>query len=109
MRRGVVIAFAVTGLVVVILAIALATVGSDLDKARIERDDLQLEVDDLQQEVNTVSGELDQLKQQAEEQHKVLEQAKTELDRTRAVGPSEGRASGGASESGTVSPATASP
>ena len=109
MRRGVVIAFAVTGLIVVILAIALSTVGSDLDQARIERDDLQLEVDDLHQEVDTVSGERDQLKQQAEEQGKALEQFKAELDHPRAAGGSEGQASGGTPESGAANPAPTSP
>ncbi len=81
MRRGMIIALAVLGVLVVILMVALSSVGTNLDQTRLERDDLQFETDDLQQEVDTLSTERDELQRQVDEQLKTIEQLKAELGR----------------------------
>lgn len=85
MRRTVVILASVMGLLLVILAIALASVGTQFDEARIELKDLHSDVDDLQQEVDDLSVERDTLQQRASEQLKTIEQLKAELERVRAT------------------------
>jgi peptidoglycan hydrolase CwlO-like protein len=84
MRRGIVIALVGLGVLVVILAVALASVGSRFDEVEIERDDLEFEVGQLEQDVAALTGERDTLKRQAEEQLKTIEQLKAELERTRS-------------------------
>lgn len=84
MRRGVMMALSVMGAVVVILAIAVASVGTDLDETRIERDDLQFELDDLRLEVDAVSTARRGLQAQTEEQLKTIEQLKAQLDHLRS-------------------------
>ena len=82
-RRIVSISLSVTGALLVILMVALARVGTDLDRARINRDDLQFEVDDLNEKVDGLTTERDQLQQQLGEQHKTVEQLKVEAERVR--------------------------
>jgi len=77
MRRWVVMTMAGLGVLTVVLAIALASIGTNLDRARIERDDLQFEANDLQQEVDTLTAERDRFKSQVDEHAKTIEQLKT--------------------------------
>ena len=81
MRRGVIIALSVLGALVVVLLVAVATVGSGLDQARIERDDLEWELDELQRQVEILTGERDEMKQQIEQQSSAMERWKAELER----------------------------
>lgn len=83
MRRGMIIGVAVLGVLVVILAVALAKVGSDLDSERIDRQDLQTQTVDLEQEVDSLSSERDTLQEQTEEYLKTIEQLKADLERHR--------------------------
>ena len=83
MRRGTIIGFGILGVVLVILAGALASVGTNLDKTRLERDDLQFEVDNLNQEVDTMTEDRQKLQTQVDEQLKSIEQLKADLERTR--------------------------
>ena len=80
MRRGVIIALSVLGVLVVVLLVAVATVGSGLDQARIERDDLEWETDELQRQVEALTGERDELRQQVEQQSSAMERWKAELE-----------------------------
>ena len=80
MRRGVVIGISIMGVVLVILAVALATVGTQLDQAKIRHEDLQFEVDDLRQQVTLLSDERGKLRQQLEEQQKEAQRLHTELE-----------------------------
>ena len=84
MRRGMIIAVAILGVLVVILAVALAKVGSDLDSERIDRQDLQTQTTDLEQEVDSLSFERDTLQEQTNEHLKTIEQLKADLERHRA-------------------------
>ncbi len=84
MRRGVIIALSVMGVLLVVLAVALAKVGTDLDLVRIERDDLQYYVEDLEQELDLLTSERGELQQHVDEQLKTIEQQKIELERARA-------------------------
>ena len=68
-------------------AVALATVGTQLDEVRIERDDLEFETSDLQQSVDALTTERTDLQRQAEEQLKAIEQLKGELERLRQNTP----------------------
>ena len=81
MRRGIVIALAVLGVLAVGLMVALSSVGTNLDQVRLERDDLQFESEDLQKEVETLSTERDELRRQVDEQLKTIEQLKAEAGR----------------------------
>lgn len=104
MRRGIVIALSVLGVLVTILAVALASVGSRFDKVEIERDDLEFEVDQLEQDVATLTDEREMLKRQAEEQLTTIEQLKAELERT------QNRPAGVSSQTGSeASPQTSAP
>jgi hypothetical protein len=67
MRRNIVIALGVLGGLVLLLAVGLASVGTNLDQTLLERDDLRFEVDDLQQSVHALSVERDQLRRQLDE------------------------------------------
>lgn len=70
-------------LVVVGLAVALATVGSQLDTSKLDQQDLETEVGELEQEVDALSEERDMLQGQVDDQLKSIEQLKVELDRSR--------------------------
>ena len=85
MRRSVVIAFVVLGLILVALAIALASVGTQFDEVRIDRNNLNEEVMTLEEEVDTLTGERDQLKTQVDEHLKAIEQLKAQLDGSRTT------------------------
>ncbi len=78
MPRWAVISLSVTGGLTIVLAIALAMVGTSLDDARIEREDLQFEVNDLQQEVDSLTTERDELQRRAEEQGAALDQLRSD-------------------------------
>lgn len=84
MRRGIVIVLSVLGALVIILLVAVASVGSDLDEVRIERDDLGFEVEALQRQVDSLTEERDRLQREAEERSKTVEQLKAELERARS-------------------------
>ena len=51
MRRNIVIILLGMGAILILLAVSLASVGTEMDQLRIEREDLQVETDDLQQAV----------------------------------------------------------
>ena len=87
MRRGMIVGLAVLGVLVIVLMVAVSSVGTNLDQTRLERDDLQFEVDDLQQEVDTLSAERDELQRQADEQLKTIEQLKAESGRNHNDAP----------------------
>ena len=90
MRRSVVYAFLGVGGLVVILAVSLASVGTEMDQLRIEREDVKMEVEYFQQAVGELTNEKTALEQQVEEQHatiedqrKTIEQWRIELERLR--------------------------
>jgi len=83
MRRGFAVGFVALVAICVVLAIAVASIGTQLDEARLERDDLEFEVEDLRTETETLRTERDTLKTQAEDQLKTIEQLKVELERVR--------------------------
>ena len=83
MRRGFVIALSVMGVLLVVLAVSFALVGSDLDRARLEREGLQFELGDLQQQFDRVSVERDRLQRQTEDQLRAIEQWKAQLEHSR--------------------------
>ena len=89
-RRNVVCAFLGVGGLVVILAVALASVGTEMDQLRIEREDFQFEMDRLQQQVDALTGEKVALQQQVEkqratveDQHETIKRWRAELERLR--------------------------
>jgi hypothetical protein len=83
MKRRIVIALSILGLAVVVLALALASVGSELDQARIDRDDYLFQVEDLQGELDAISEERERLQTQVDEQLKAIEQWKVHAERSR--------------------------
>ena len=83
-RRIVIIAWGALGVVVLVLAVALARVGTELDEAKLERMSRQTDVDDLEQEVDDLTDEQQQLQAKVDEQLKTIEQLKADLERTRA-------------------------
>lgn len=94
MRRGWIIGLTALGVVSVVLMVALASVGTQLDQARLDRDDLELELDDLSAEAeslrderDTVKTERDSLKTKVDEQLQTIEQLKGELERTSQSAP----------------------
>jgi uncharacterized protein YoxC len=102
MRRGVVITVSALGGLAVVLAIALAIVGTNLDEVRLERDDLQYEVNDLRQELDALSAERDELQQQVTDQGAVAEPVTSDVpveadegDADAAVPPVQPAPSGG--------------
>jgi len=91
MKRNVIIGFVVTGIVCIVLAVAVASIGTQLDEARLEREDLQFELEDLTAEAgalrterDSLQTERDTLKTQADEQVKAIEQLKDEMGRVRS-------------------------
>jgi peptidoglycan hydrolase CwlO-like protein len=83
MRRWVVIGWIVTGVLLIILVIGFVSVGTQLDQARIERDELQFEADDLHGELAALSDERSKLQKEAQEHTKTIDQLKAELERAR--------------------------
>ena len=83
MRRGIVIALWILGALVVVFAVALAVVGTDLDRTRMTREDLQTEVDDLQGELDTLTTDRQTLQSKTDQQLKQIEQLKAELEQLR--------------------------
>lgn len=79
MRRGVVIALGILSVVAVVLAVALATVGTKLDEQRLESADLQYELDDLQSQVDSLMQERDELRLQVNAHEKAAESLKASL------------------------------
>ncbi len=88
--------YGLIGLIIlsVVLAIAVASIGSQLDATRLERDDLEFEMEDLRAQQETLQGERDVLKTQADEQRKTVEQLKTELERAHNQSPAQPQTSG---------------
>ena len=71
-----------------VLAVALAIVGSQFDKVRLDNDDLEAEVQDLQGQVDglqserdALAGERDKIKAQVDEQLQAIERLKAENGR----------------------------
>ena len=96
MRRAWVIGLSVLGALSLVLMIALAAVGSKLDQARLDRDDLEMEVDDvgaeaesLRQERDAIKNERDALKTQVDEQLKTIAQLKGERERAGQSAPAQ--------------------
>ena len=83
MRRGMLIGLSVTGVLCLVLIIAIAKIGTQLDQARIERDDLQFEVEDLRNESQSLKADRDTLKQQVDEKLHAIEQMKAEAEKLR--------------------------
>jgi len=94
MKRGVLIGYSMLGVLVIILGVALAHVGTQLDKTRLSQVDLQTEIDDLEQEVDalneqrdTLASERDTLKADLEERIKALEAEKAKQEQAQAPSP----------------------
>ena len=90
MRRSVVVALAVMGLIIVVLAIALASVGTQVDKMRLNRSDLELDIGDFQDEIQTLTQERDALrterdtlKAQVAKHLETIQQLKAEAEQAR--------------------------
>ena len=64
MKRGWIITIGIMGILLVVLAVALASVGTNLDEARLDRKELQGELDGLQEEYDLLSEERQRLQQQ---------------------------------------------
>ena len=77
------------GVLLVLLALAVASIGTELDEARIERDELSTEAEDLRQELDSLSEERNRLKEQVDEQVKAIEQWKVQQERARVGGQPE--------------------
>ncbi len=84
MRRNVVFAFLGVGGLVVILAVSLASVGTEMDQLRIEREDFRFEMDTLQQQIDALAGEKVALQRQVEEQRATVEDQHKTIKRWRA-------------------------
>ena len=94
MRRRIVIVLGLMGLIIVALAIALASVGTQVDKIRLNRSDLELDIGDLQaeldaltQEQDALQTERDALKAQVDAQLETIQQLKAEAERAQAQTP----------------------
>ena len=90
-RRGLLIAVVAAVMLFLMLAVALATVGSRLDSASLDREDLQFELsglraesDNLRTERDALKTERETLKSQADQQLKTIEQLKTEVEHARS-------------------------
>lgn len=94
MRQKWIIGLSLLGAFSVVLMIALASVGSQLDQARLDRDDLELEVEDVSAEADSlrderdiIKTERDSLKTKVDEQLQMIEQLKGELERAGQSAP----------------------
>ncbi|MBI3324679.1 MAG: hypothetical protein HYZ92_05310 [Candidatus Omnitrophica bacterium] len=112
MRRGLLIGLIGAGVLCVVLAVALAVIGSRFDEVRLDQEELSGQVDDLEAENDTLRkdqtalqserdklvAEREQYKTQTDTQLKTIEQLKTELERARKSGsagtPAAGTATG---------------
>ncbi|GEM_PF-2247754 len=90
MKRGMIWGLVGAGLACVGLAIALVLVGSQLDAARLDRDDAVAERDELgaeremlAHEADTLRTDHDNLKQQVEAHLHTIEQLKADVERAR--------------------------
>ena len=90
MRRGIIIGLSVMRVMLVILAVTLASVGTELDQARIEREEYQSQVDDLQGELDGLTQDRERLQHQVDEQLKTIEQWKVQLEHSRTNGQTDG-------------------
>ena len=85
MRRWTVIALVGLSGLAVVLAASLAYVGTQLDDAKISRQDLEFEVEDLRQELNVITDDQRGLVDRYEEQRRTNELLVQELERARAA------------------------
>ncbi len=81
-RRGIGIVLSLLGGATVVLMVALAVVGTELDETRLDRQTLKSAVGDLQQEIDRLIQQRQMLKQQADERLRTTEQLKVELTRS---------------------------
>lgn len=72
-------------LLIVILAVALASVGAQLDQARIEQGDFEADLEALEVEVDELTEERDTLRATVDAQLQAIEQLKADLERQRAA------------------------
>jgi septal ring factor EnvC (AmiA/AmiB activator) len=96
MRKAWIIGLSVLGVLAVVLMMALASVGTQLDQARLDRDDLETEIDDvgaeadsLRAERDAIKTERDSLKTQVDEQLQTIEQLKGESERAGQSAPAQ--------------------
>ena len=81
--RRMIVLWSGLGGVVVVLAAALAWVGTHLDQERLGRQQLEDDYDSLQNEYEAVQTERDELQQKSNEHVKTIEQLQAELERMR--------------------------
>ena len=91
MTRPQILILSGAALVSLVLAVTVATVGSQLDQARLERDDAESGLDAARDELARVKSDRDAMKTdydtykaQADQQLKAIEQLKAELERSRS-------------------------
>ena len=90
MRKSLIIAVSIMGVVIVVLAVALASVGTHLDDTRIERDELKFNLEDLQQQADALSAEREQLDATLKEQRQSVDRLKADLERARSQAQAQG-------------------
>ena len=86
MGRRLLIASVVEGILIVVLGVALASVGTQFDETRIELRALTVKIDSLQEDVEMLADERAALQGQVEEQLGTIEQLKVQLDRAQQGG-----------------------
>lgn len=86
MGRRLLIASVVEGILIVVLGVALASVGTQFDETRIELRALTFEIDSLQEDVEMLADERAALQGKVEEQLGTIEQLKVQLDRAQQGG-----------------------
>ena len=104
MRRGLIISLASVGGLCVLLAVAVGTIGSQLDQTRLDREDMSQEIERLRGEAERLSAERDSaksaqdsvrseqasLKSKVDQQDMTIEEMRLELERM--IRTSEGSA-----------------
>jgi len=97
MKKGIVIGLIVSAVFCFILAVAVSVIGTQLDEAKIQREDLKVELARTKDQADSLRYERDSLKTSQEftqvereslekkvgDQLKAIEQLKAELDRVR--------------------------
>ena len=90
MTRPQVFMLGAAAVVSLVLAVTVATIGSQLDQTRLERDDAETDLDSVREELQQVTGERDAMKAdydtykaQTDQQLKTIEQLKAEVERSR--------------------------
>lgn len=73
------------GVLIILLAAALASVGAQLDQARIEQTDFETDLEALETEVDELTDERDTLQETVDEQLQAIEQLKADLERQRGA------------------------